>query len=342
MNKKIIGIIVLVFLIATTTVPIVSSLNNNWIKSNDNSSNIIKLMKNLDGDESFKNWSDGGIDTFDSTTASVRLKLNFFPKEFEIRLTGPTKVERSIPENTPSGQWQIETEIIQMDLTGSYLGGPIRFKESSVRDSKGLIIQKKPGVDFPADSFFDVYVEIETSLPRPFNKLHNKDPVEMYSEINDIPPYDQIYITTDFAPDIPLYTENGRRPVAWLKHADHTTSPSEEIPDIHIDIISPLNHYLYIFGIPFISLPSDIPTIVLGSVLIQVIADSGVGIEKVGFSIDNGVIEWDYYIPYMYIWTPPLEIGFHTIMVIAYNNYGDSASKSIEVISAWFPGGYDE
>jgi hypothetical protein len=343
MNTKIVGMLVVTMLIITAFAPVVKSMNDDiQIKQIDHSSNIKTTTQNLGGNEQYGNWSEGGIDTFNSTTASVKLKLNILPKEIPIRLTGPTNVSRSIPENTSSGQWKIDTEIIQMDLVGTLWGRPVWINESPVRDSTGFIKQQQPGQDFPADSFFDVYVEIDTGLPRPFNKLHNKDPVEMYSEINDIPPYDHIYITTDVTPDIPLYTETGRRPVAWLKHANHTTAPSIEDPEIHIDIISPKNHYLYVFGIPFVSLPSDIPTIILGSVLIQVIAESGIGIEKVGFSIDGGTIQWDYYLPYMYIWTPPKEIGFHTITVTAYNTYGDSASQSMEVISAWFPGGYDE
>jgi hypothetical protein len=340
MNKKLIGIFIMTLLIASAVFPVVNSID--YIEEINNSLYSIETTQNLDGDEQYYNWSEGGIDNFNSTTASVKLKMNILPIEVPIIFMGPTNVSRAKPQSTSSGHWEIETEIIQMELTGTYLGRPIKCRQSEDKSTVGKIKQITPGIDFPAESFFDVYFEIEPGLPPPFNKLHNKEPVRMQSEINNIPPYDQLYFTSDFTPEIPLYSENGRRPIAYLIHAEHLTGPDIEDPEIYVDIVSPKNHYLYIFGMPVFYLAEDAPAVILGSVLIHAFAESGIGIEKVSYSIDNEVLHWDYQLPYMYIWTPPREIGFHTLSVTAYNNNGDSASTSIEVVSAWFPGGYDE
>jgi len=109
---------------------------------------------------------------------------------------------------------------------------------------------------------------------------------------------------------------------------------------INLTIISPLDRYVYLFGIPFMPFPLDYHpevhvAVLLGPVLIKAIAESGIGIEKVGFSIDNGTIHWDYNPPWLYFWFPPLGIGLHTITVIAYDKAGYSTSRSMQVISFW-------
>src|SRR5207247_10033542 len=77
--------------------------------------------------------------------------------------------------------------MINMDLTGSSsVFGPVHIRESPSRPSLGQIRQQSPGVDFPADSFFDVFAEIDTSM----GTLHTNDPIHMQSVIYCIPPYE--------------------------------------------------------------------------------------------------------------------------------------------------------
>ncbi len=124
---------------------------------------------------------------------------------FDIATTGNTIVQRSDPyEDDPTGKWTIDTEIISMELTGDFpaVDGPIIFRQSSSQQSLGNIQQQIPGgEDFPADSFFDIFLEIELPTLPPesgvVQPLRNVDPIHV--EINQgnplmsIPPLGNLY-----------------------------------------------------------------------------------------------------------------------------------------------------
>jgi len=78
-----------------------------------------------------------------------------------IKLLGPVVVERGPPFLNASGKWQIDTEMIQMDLSGiSGLGTTVKLAPGA---NKGAIIsQNGPGAAsfYPCDSFFDISVEV--------------------------------------------------------------------------------------------------------------------------------------------------------------------------------------
>jgi len=109
-----------------------------------------------------------------------------------IATTGNTIVQRSDPyEDASTGKWTIDTEIISMELTGDFpaVEGPIIFRQSSSQQSLGNIQQQIPGgEDFPADSFFDIFVEIELPTLPPesgvVQPLRNEDPIHV--EINQL------------------------------------------------------------------------------------------------------------------------------------------------------------
>ena len=101
-------------------------------------------------------------DTFSSTARITVDITGLGPMGLE--LTGPTVVERSDP---PMGGGTIDTEIVSMDLTGSTPLGSVRVKagqDQGLTPSKGKITPKLPGYDYPAESFFDIFFEIE--LPK--------------------------------------------------------------------------------------------------------------------------------------------------------------------------------
>jgi len=130
-----------------------------------------------------------GSDTMSSTTATIEVEITGMFTE-TITAKGPTTVSRSNPYDPGDGRIKIDTEIISMNLVGSsaYIG-PITIIESPSKKSNGTIQQKTAGIDFPADSFFDVYIEIQTVI----GTFHNDDPKRMSAIIYQIPPYGSIY-----------------------------------------------------------------------------------------------------------------------------------------------------
>jgi hypothetical protein len=75
-------------------------------------------------------------------------------------LTGPITV-RGGPTGDlePDGRIEIPIEIVEMHLTS--FGPPITLRQSQTNPSRGMTEQQAPGVDFPADSFFDIFYEVE-------------------------------------------------------------------------------------------------------------------------------------------------------------------------------------
>ena len=129
---------------------------------------------------------------------------------------GPTRIRRGDPMQQSDGRNVIDTEIVSLDLTGGTTSFPITVRESSTRESSGIIRQQTPGVDFPADSFFDIFVEIDT----PLGVVHNKQPVRLGAVINAIPPLQAQYIPEETFVGVDLFTADGLR-VGILRHAAH-------------------------------------------------------------------------------------------------------------------------
>ena len=140
-----------------------------------------------------------------------------------VTLNGPTIVRRGSPsDDNGNGRQEIPTEIIAMNLTGMSPLGPITLKQSATRPSKGLIEQQVSGQDFPADSFFDVFFEIETAQ----GMLSNLQPVRMQSVINAIPPIFSSF-QSQLDADIPLFDAAGNQ-VGRLRYALHIPLPPKE------------------------------------------------------------------------------------------------------------------
>ncbi|MBI3960360.1 MAG: hypothetical protein HY328_16220 [Chloroflexi bacterium] len=156
----------------------------------------------------FNQYPPAGNDTFDSG-AQVEIDLGEFGIE-RLLLNGPTTIQRGEPHFPPSSTTKtIDTEILSMDLTGqSPKLGPIRLRESPTRASTGTVSQQTPGADFPANSFFDVFVEIDTSL----GTLHNEQPIRMQCSslgLRGIPPLFDIFLMPPQMGPIQLYNSLG-------------------------------------------------------------------------------------------------------------------------------------
>ena len=187
-------------------------------------------------------FPDAGCDEFNSG-AQLNVEFAGGGDNFTFTLSGPTTVVRkSAPQDVTefpavgsaqpaggaNGLDEVATEIVQLDLTGSGMFGDITLRESPVRDSVGLFEEQandSPGeMDFPADSFFDVFAEVDITG---FGTLHNVDPVRVECVITEIPPFLCLYQPPIDEP-IDLFDEDDVL-VARLIHAAHVPLPLNEV-----------------------------------------------------------------------------------------------------------------
>ncbi len=170
-----------------------------------------------------------GTDTFSSTAVVVVDLSSCGGPVIPLTLSGPATVMRGNPFPLPGGFMAINTSI-SLNLSG----GGVTVVTAPSPPSTGQIEQISPGVDFPARSFFDVFVEI--SLPPPtlpsacLPPWHNEMPVVMMSNITAIPPTPgTIYIAPPTC--IPIFTAAGV-PVGCIGHVRHVVGqPTQGVPE---------------------------------------------------------------------------------------------------------------
>ncbi len=109
----------------------------------------------------------------------------------KVVLAGYILVRRGEPATGPDGRTAIPQEVLDADGIGfsKFLGGRVRLIQDPERRSLGKTIQRTPGVDFPADSYFNIHFQI-TALDVPGSPvLRTRDRVNIASaEIQAIPP----------------------------------------------------------------------------------------------------------------------------------------------------------
>lgn len=122
---------------------------------------------------------------------SGQVIIDFFdqPGVSPAKLDGFAKVKTSSPA---PGTGVIQTEILEMELTGSIrIGNPIVLEPIRIRigqtfglpPSTGSVIPINPRRDFPAESFFDVFTEVEVGG----QLLHNELPIPMKGNLANTP-----------------------------------------------------------------------------------------------------------------------------------------------------------
>lgn len=161
-----------------------------------------------------------GLDDFPVSLAQIGidLTLNGIP-DGEISAEGPFVVERGAPVRGSDGRRSIETEILQMDLSGSSPLGPVTIRQHPQRPSVGRITARDAEQDFPADSFFDIFVEINIGG----QIFVNPEPIRMEAVITEIPP--KITVYRSFRdPLIPLFNLQNQL-AALLLHVAHAPNP---------------------------------------------------------------------------------------------------------------------
>ena len=175
---------------------------------------------------------DEGEDEFPVSAAQlgIDLTLDGIP-DTEIAAEGPFLVHRSAPQPGSDGRRVIQTEIVAMELTGSSALGPVTIRLNPDRRSTGQIVGKAPEQDFPADSFFDIFVTIEVGG----QNLVNQTAIRVEAVITEIPP--KITIYRSFRdPIIPLFGPAGNL-VALLLHVAHAPNPDTPIRNEDLKIL---------------------------------------------------------------------------------------------------------
>ncbi len=143
-----------------------------------------------------------GTDVFSSELSHGLIEFtdSRFPSALpDLTYNGLTTVVRGNPGPGPGVLKQIETEIVSMNLTSTFNpgGGPITvtITQSSSRSSIGLVRELIPSGEgeFPAESFFDVFFEIEIDI-LPDITVFNKDPAYLYLPfLTALPPIGDTY-----------------------------------------------------------------------------------------------------------------------------------------------------
>jgi len=148
-----------------------------------------KIIRKSAPDPSFP---PAGVDILDPVTGSVSLQNQSGAVE-TVPLTGSMTIQREEPVETDTiGTFQ--AEIVSMELSGDSASlGLVTVNLVPYPRSTGKTIgSPEPGNDFPADSFFDVFVEID--LPGLCGS--NNQPLPLQSlGINSVPPWGDTYET---------------------------------------------------------------------------------------------------------------------------------------------------
>jgi len=180
----------------------------------------------------------------------VDLNGDGLPDEYapDVALSDPVTVSRSDPDDADhDGRTDIQTEIVSMELSGKLWGLPITIRAGSdlgLPASTGAVEEQAPGTNFPADSFFDVFVEL---LGTPYGPLTNyppnapsPQPIHMSATIHGLPPYGDTYASS--GPDVTLYDAGGNmRVILTASTEEHTPKrcPTGGIVELRADSADP-------------------------------------------------------------------------------------------------------
>lgn len=168
-----------------------------------------------------------GTDTFDSIAEVVIEPLKpsgIADPDADLHtadLVGPTIVQRGNPQNLPGGRYQIPTELLSLDLQGFNSNiGDVFIHLNPKLPSRGHIAGRRR-MPFPAESFFDVFVEIDLPRLPQLGPLHNEQPVRLEAVINAIPPIEKAYVPPANAQPVPLLNQKGQPVGLLLRHVQH-------------------------------------------------------------------------------------------------------------------------
>ena len=123
----------------------------------------------------------------------------------------------------------IEIEIIEMELKGP----GIKIRCNNGLPAPGQIRTVTPGIDFPAESFFDVFYELEFDA-LPGDTFLTYDPLHLTSIINQWPAYFENYEPDIAMLPIPVFRKDGT-PAGELLYLSKEMRPYYE-PEAHLHV----------------------------------------------------------------------------------------------------------
>ena len=179
-----------------------------------------------------------GEDRFENTKATVEIEvtlpgvgaLPFVGQTETVELEGPMLVLRGDPQDADGdGLVDIETEIVELTLTGTSSFGPIEVRQSPERRSMGQVEQQEPGQDTPADSFFDIFLEVEIldiGLVG-FNEVA----IRMEAVLIEFPPGFLDQYEGALALPTPLLSVDSKEEFALILDALHVPNPPPPTPE---------------------------------------------------------------------------------------------------------------
>lgn len=170
---------------------------------------------------------------FHQSIGFVEIQIAGFEGTQTIFLSGITDIDRSDPAwggDQITYANAIQTEIEMMEMYGTSSFGPAYVSLNNGIPSTGTIEGRSQENDYPADSFFDVFIEIHLAGMI----LHNQDPMRLSAEIYCIPPIGTVYRHVG---EVQLYNEQDQ-PIAVIIQAVHKLeSPLfSVVPDGNLDL----------------------------------------------------------------------------------------------------------
>jgi hypothetical protein len=172
-----------------------------------------------------------GIDILTQTTGYVMIKEpGGMTTSYPIRESpNMTRVIRESPVDDPDGHRMLATEIIEMQLMaggGGGGGGAIMIRESPTRASNGRVDGPiSAATDYPANSFFDLYVEIDIPDMGIYG-LWNNDPIRLEAQdIVAMPPLGSSFKTPMSWQPIELLESGGAQTGYWIVEVRHDPPP---------------------------------------------------------------------------------------------------------------------
>jgi hypothetical protein len=153
-----------------------------------------------------------GIDHLSPTSGYVVMQAPSGQTETYVIGEGPPNMTTVIRESpVDMGGYRVfDTEITQLDLVGSRREDDVQIRESPTLQSSGHVVGAVSATtDYPADSFFDLFVEIDIPDLGVYG-LRNNAPIPLASYgIEAVPPLGAIYNTPSPWEGVELYTPGG-------------------------------------------------------------------------------------------------------------------------------------
>jgi hypothetical protein len=157
--------------------------------------------------------------------------LNLPNATLDLSLDGTLREKGSAPILRYDNRFEIDTELTDLNMSGVSCVGPVSFRLSSTKPSTGLIRQISSSALFPAESDFEVFLEVDVAGIT----LTNQDPIRFTSVINSIPAYGVPYVGPTTA--VTLYGPQGGV-AGTLDNVRFTIDPARECQFSGIQLVT--------------------------------------------------------------------------------------------------------